>query len=376
MKFTCDTKELSKACQTVSRAVATKTTVPTLEGIKIDADADGISVCGYNLELGITTRISAQSISEEGSTVLDAKTLCNIVKKLPDVHTDISIDEKDTATIESGTTNFTIVGLSAKEFPNIPAVDKKSEVNIPQPVLKSMIQQTLFAISENDSKPMYTGAQLAIENGKLTMVGIDGYRLAVCKETIDYSGANFDFIVPAKTLMEVSRLLSDDANKAVHISVGIRHAIFAIGDYEIFTRLLEGDFLDYKAVLPKQCATSLKVNVQDFAKSVQRVSLLISDKLRSPIVCDFSGTDGTIKLSSNTAMGRASDSIPAEISGEDVHIGFNHKYLADALSHTDCDEVRLQLNSPLSPMVILPDAGDSFVFLVLPVRLRAAGNES
>lgn len=371
MKFTCDTKELSKACQTVSRAAATKASIPVLKGIKIDVKGGKATLCGYNLEVGITTKLDCEGSCADGSTVLDAKILCNIVKKSPDAYTEISTDEKGIATIKSGTAEFSIVGIPAKEFPELPEVEEKSGVDISQPALKSMIQQTLFAISENDSKPMYTGAQLAIENGKFTMVGVDGYRLAVCKEPIDYSGANFDFIVPAKTLMEVSKLLLDDTDKVAHISVAIRHATFTIGDYEIFTRLLEGDFLDYKAVLPKQCTTSLKVNVQDFAKSVQRVSLLISDKLRSPIVCDFSGTDGTIKLSSNTAMGRASDSIPAEISGEDVHIGFNHKYLADALSHTNCDEVRLQLNGPLSPMVVMPDNGDSFLFLVLPVRLKA-----
>lgn len=371
MKFTCKTKELSKACQTVSGAVATRAAAPALEGIKIDVQDGKAALCGYNLEVGITTKLDCEGSCADGSIVLDAKMLSNMAKKAPDSFTTIETDEKGAAIIKSGTAEFSIVGIPAKEFPELPEIEEKSGVDISQPILKSMIQQTLFAVSENDCKPIHTGALFEVSSGELTVVGVDGYRLAICKESIDYSGASFDFVVPAKTLAEISKLLSDDTDKAVHISVGTRHAVFTVGGYEVFTRLLEGEFLDYKAALPKQCTTSLKVDVRGFSKSVQRVSLLINDKLRSPLVCDFSGADGTIKLSSNTAMGKASDSISAEISGEDVHIGFNNKYLADAFSHADCDEVRLQLNGPLSPMVVLPDDGDSFTFLVLPVRLKS-----
>ena len=370
MIFSCSTKELSSACQAVSKAVTTRSDIPALTGIKIDADGAYVTLCGYNLELGITTTIPA-SVQEPGGIVIDAKMLCQMIKRSPESITKISVDSKSMATVQSGTSRFDIVGIPVSEYPELPAVEEKSSIDISQPILRSMIQQTAYAVATNDYKPIFTGVLFEASGGKLVAVGTDGYRLAICKEPINYTGTDFNFVVPAKALSEISKLLSADSDDVVHISVASRGARFSIGAYMVFARLLEGEFLDYKAVLPKQCTTSLKVNVKDFLGSVQRVSLLIDDKVRSPLTCDFSGADSAIKLSSNTAVGKASDSVSAEISGEDVHIGFNNMFLIDALSHTDCDEVRLQLNGPLNPMVITPDDGDSSLFLVLPVRLKS-----
>lgn len=376
MKFTCETKLLSKACQTVARATSTKTSIPALEGIKIDVKSGKATFCGYNLELGITTALQAEGNAEDGSIVLDAKMLCNMAKKLPDFLTTIDANSKGVAIISSGESKFEVAGIPAGKFPALPKIDEKSSVTVTQSVLKDMIHQTIYAVSGNDCKPIHTGAQFTVENSKLTVVGVDGYRLAICKESIDYSGGPFDFVVPKSALTEISKLLSSSPDDMVQVSVGTRHATFTIGDYTIFSRLLEGDFLDWKAAIPTQCSTSLKVDTKSFKDSIERVGLIISDKLRSPIVADFKSADGTITVSSSTAVGRANDSIKAEISGADVRIGFNNKYLIDALSHTECDEVKLQLNGPLSPMVVLPDGGDSFLFLVLPVRLKASGDGS
>lgn len=371
MKFTCETKLLSKACQAVARAAATRASVPALEGIKIDVKDGNATLCGYNLELGITTALKSGGECEDGSIVLNAKMLCDMAKKMPDFLTTIATDEKGIATISSGESKFEVVGIPAGEFPGLPKVDEKSSATIAQPTLKGMIQQTIYAVSENDCKPVHTGAQFTVSDGALTVVGLDGYRLAICKEAIDYSGTPFDFVVPKNALSEISKLLSNSADDAASISVGTRHAVFAVCGYTVFTRLLEGEFLNWKDAIPKECSTSLKVDTKSFKESVERVGLMISDKLRSPVVANFSSADGTITVSSNTAVGRASDSIAAEISGADVKIGFNNKYLIDALSHAECDEVRLQLNGPLSPMAVSPDDGDSFLFLVLPVRLKA-----
>lgn len=371
MKFTCETKLLSRACQAVARAAATKAVVPALEGIKIDVKDGNAAFCGYNLELGITTALKSSGECQDGSIVLDAKMLCNMAKKMPDFLTTIATDEKGIAAISSGESKFEVVGIPAGEFPELPKVDEKSDITIAQPTLKDMIQQTIYAVAQSDAKPVHTGAQFTVSDGELTVVGVDGYRLAICKEAIDYSGTPFDFVVPKNALSEISKLLSNGADDTASISVGTRHAAFTVGDYTVFTRLLEGEFLNWKDAIPKECSTSLKVDTKSFKESVERVGLMISDKLRSPIVANFSSTDGVITVSSNTAVGRASDSISAEISGADVKIGFNNKYLTDALSHAECDEVRLQLNGPLSPMVVLPDDGDSFLFLVLPVRMKS-----
>lgn len=294
MKFTCKTKELSKACQTVARATSTKASIPALEGIKIEVKDGKINLCGYNLELGIVTSLQPEGIFECGSTVLNAKMLCNMAKKLPDFLTTIDADSKGVAIISSGESKFEVVGIPAGEFPALPKIDEKSSVTVTQPVLKDMIHQTIYAVSDNDCKPIYTGAQFTVENSKLIVVGVDGYRLAICKESIDYSGEPFDFVVPKSALAEISKLLSSNPDDMVQASVGTRHATFTVGDYTVFTRLLEGDFLDWKAVIPTQCSTSLKVDTKSFKDSIERVGLIISDKLRSPIVADFKSADGTI----------------------------------------------------------------------------------
>lgn len=373
MKFTCNTKELSKACQTVSRAAATKASVPALEGIKIDVKGDKIRLCGYNLELGITTAMQADGNAEDGTTVLDAKTLCSIVKKLPDSSTTIESATAGKVTISSGAAQFEICGIPASEFPATPEIDIKSSVTLEQPILKSMIHQTIFAVAENDAKPVHTGALLEIESGSITMVGVDGYRLAKCHEAISYSGDSFDFVVPKATLMEISGLLSDDSNKMVTASVDLRHAIFEIGGYEIFTRLLEGEFLDYERCIPESHATEVLVDVKSMLDTVQRVSLIVNDKLRAPLRMSVNEDEkNRIGFECSTAIGAARDEVNAAVTGDALTIGFNGKYLSDALKNVDCDEVRLQFNGPLSSMVILPDAGDSFLFLVLPVRLKAS----
>ena len=371
MKFTCNTKELSKACQTVSKAAATRATVPALEGIKIEVKDDKIRLCGYNLELGITTALQVEGDAEDGMAVLDAKTICNIVKKLPDPSTTIDSVTAEKATISSGAAQFEICGIPASEFPDFPTVDVQNSASIEQSVLKSMIHQTAFAVAESGAKPIHTGALLKIESGSITMVGVDGYRLAKCHEAISYSGNSFDFVVPKETLMEVSSLLSDDSDKMATISVDLRHAIFEIGDYEIFTRLLEGEFLDYERCIPESHATEALVDVKSMLDTVQRVSLIVNDKLRSPLKMVVNeGEKNRIRFECSTTIGLARDELNAEISGDGLTAGFNGKYLSDALKNVGCDEVRLQFNGPLSPMTILPDTGDSFLFLVLPVRLR------
>lgn len=374
MKFTCDTREFSSACQTVARGAVTRSSAPTLEGIKISADDGVVSLCGYNLELGITTRVEPESIVESGAAVLNAKMLCSIVKKLPGGIVEIGTDEKGNAAIASGDARYEIVGMSVDEYPEIPGVGEGKQAEIPQPTLRDMIGQTVFAIDENNmSKPVFSGALFDISDGVLTTVGTDDYRLAICKERIDCTGS-YDFVVPKNTLLEVAKLLEDDPDKSVRITVGARHASFTIGDYTVFTRLLEGEFLDYQKVIPTNYTTSTKISTRAFANSVDRVSIMVSDHLKSPIVCKFNHDDGAINLSCNTAIGRAADSAKAdEMVGGDLTIGFNDHYLLDALNHADCDEVQLQLNGPLSPMVVLPDDGDSFLFMVLPVRLKAEG---
>lgn len=368
MKFKCNTKELSKACQTVSGAVAKKTEVAALEGIKIKASG-GLTLCGYDLEIGITTSIDAK-ILEPGEAVLDAKTFSSIVKKLPNFETEIRVDEKGIVEIRSGDAEFSIVSIPAKEFPKLPEVKEKMAVELSQPLFKNMIHQTLFAVSQGDAKPIMTGEHLEISKGEITLIAMDGYRIAKAHEKISYDGAAFDCTIPQKAMSEIQKLLSDKEETMIQISVGERHVTFKVGEYFIISRLLDGEYFDYRQAIPKAYTTAATISAADLKSSAERVSLMVSDNLRSPLKCTFSSNSDEVKLCTNTALGSASDSVSADITGGTLEIGFNGRYLLDALSHADCDEVRLQLNGPLNPMVVMPDDGDSFLFLVLPVRLK------
>ena len=235
-----------------------------------------------------------------------------------------------------------------------------------------MIKQTIFAVAEGDSKPVHMGTLFEIKDGILTLVSVDGYRLALRREPIQ-ENSELRFVVPGKTLKEVLRLLPPttlDSQETIQISAGMRHIIFNVNNYFIVSRLLEGEFLDYKATIPENSEFDVKISTPKFIESIERVSLLISDRLKSPVKCVFS-SDRTF-LSCNTFMGKSSDEISCTSNlTEDLEIAFNSKYMLDALKNTGCDEINICLNGPLSPIKILPREGNSFLFLVLPVRIKA-----
>ena len=372
MRFACNTKELSKACQTVSRAAAKSANVQALLGVKFSVADGRVGLCGYNLQFGISTLLPVAGAEEDGDTVIEAKTLCNIVKKLPAVSTSIYSDG-NAATIESGNAQYKISAIPAIEFPEAPDIGDVTSVQIPKSKLKDMLHQTLFAVNEaNTLRPVYTGAQLKLADGNLQICGTDGFRAATCKEPIGYEGKPIDCVIPKNSLLEVERLLPDNCGDTLMLAIGARHAVFTVGDYQVFTRLLDGEFGDISKVMTQNFTTSIKVNARDFADSVGRVSVVVNSRFRTPVVCSFKHNGGTIHLQCATQLGKAEDTVhTADFQGGDVEIGFNPQYLADALLHSDCDEVQLQLTDPLRPLVVRPDDGDSFAFLVLPVRLKA-----
>ena len=278
--------------------------------------------------------------------------------------------------LESGASEFSIVGIPADEYPDLPSISDQSSVTLSQSLLKSMtvercvksmIRQTIFAVAESDAKPIHTGTLFEIGGGKIRLISVDGYRLAIREENA-VCEEELSFVVPGKTLGEVSKLLHED-DSMLELRVGRRHIQFLIGDYCVTSRLLEGEFLDYRAAIPQSCTMEVIANTRAFISSVERVSLLITDRLKSPIRCKFDSE--TIRLSCSTPIGRASDEFMAAVSGEPFEMGFNNRYLLDALRNTEGDEVRIQLNGPLSPMKIMPREGNAYLFLVLPVRLKS-----
>ncbi|MFR8003342.1 MAG: DNA polymerase III subunit beta [Hydrogeniiclostridium sp.] len=381
IQLTCDRQQLVEAVSNVQRAVSSKSSVPALEGILLKAEREGMTLCGFDLELGMTTRLPAR-IEESGSVILGARLFSDIIRRLPGDLVKLTVDEKNVTTIESGASEFSIAGMGAEEYPELPSVSGAGEFSVQNDLLKGMIRQTIFAVADSDAKPIHTGTLFELSGGRLRLVSVDGYRLAMREEILTGEGAEgtegmdvpagssgeMSFVVPGKTLTEVMKLLPED-DGTVGIQVGRRHILFTIGSYTVISRLLEGEFLDYRSAIPSACQTEVKVNTREFINSVERVSLLITDRLKSPVRCVF-GED-SIHLSCSTAIGRANDQFSASIQGAGLEMGFNNRYLLDALRNTEGDEVRIQLNGPLSPMKIMPPEGDSYLFLVLPVRLKA-----
>ncbi|MDU6202569.1 MAG: DNA polymerase III subunit beta [Flavonifractor plautii] len=368
MKFSCEKALLQAAISTTSRAVSPKSSIPALEGILLEAGSD-LRLTGYNLETGIRTIVPAD-IREEGTLVLGARLFGEIVRKLPD---DIVTFQAENymVNIKCGMSEFNILGTDPEEFPELPTVEYQNSLILPQSRLKAMISQTLFAVSDNESRPIHTGSLFEVDSEGLTIVSVDGYRLALRHESIDKKeGAEtFSFVVPGAALSEVEKICSD-VDEPASVTQGARHVMFKVGDTMLVSRRLEGEFLAYRQAIPRNNTIHVEGDTRALLSSIDRVSLIISDKLKSPLRCVFDSN--LLKISTKTAIGDAYDECPLSGDGGGLEIGFNNKYLMDALKAAPADKVRLELTTGVSPCVILPTEGEeNFLYMVLPVRLKA-----
>ncbi len=368
MKFSCLRTDLVSAVSNVSRAVSSKASIPALEGVLIKAYNNSLNISGYNLEIGITTDVEA-TIKQEGEIVLSARLFLDIVRRLPEEIVMIETDDRMVTYITCGKVDYQIVGMSSVEYPDLPTFQQTDGITVNAKVLRNMIRQTVYAVSDNNSKPIYTGSLFEISEGVLRIVAIDGFRMAIRSENVD-SESNTSFVVPGKTQLEVLKLITDDEEN-VEIIVGQRHITFKINSYKVISRLIEGTFLDYKSTIPTGEKTELVINTRMMIDSVERMSLLNSERIQSPVRCKFN--ENEIRMSCASAVGRANDVINVPIIGENVEIGFNNRYMLEALKNTDTDEVKMVLNGAVSPIVIKPVKGDSFLSIVVPVRLANEG---
>ena len=366
MKFSCEKALLSAAVSVTSRAVAAKSSIPALEGILIEAGTQ-LKLTGYNLETGIQATVPAE-IKEGGSLVLSARLFGEIVRKMPD---DVVVFTSNgyTVNIKCGLSEFNILATDSEEFPDLPSVDQVNGLTLAQPVMRSMIAQTLFAVSDNESRPVHTGSLFDVDGHNLTVVSVDGYRLALRKEPVESpNNAAFSFVVPGSALSEVEKICSGEGN--ITICQGARHIMFQTGEIVLVCRRLEGEFLPYKNAIPRNNQIKVEVETRALAASIDRVSLIISEKLKSPLRCVFG--DGMVNITTKTAIGDAADRCVIKGDGEGLEIGFNNKYLMDALKYAPADKLRLEFSSGVAPCVILPAEGEEkFVYMVLPVRLKA-----
>ena len=366
MILKCNREKLSEACSVVQRAVPSKSTIPALEGILLSAKDDTLTLSGYDMQMGIKTSINAD-IKKEGAVIINAKLLTDITRRMPGEEVSLECDDKYTVLIKSGEAEYSVMGFADEEYPDMPVVDNGKNAEISGEILKSMIQQTIFAVSQNDSKPVHTGILFEINDSSIRLVAVDGYRLAIRTENV--SGMeSASFVVPGKTLNEISKLIGADEEK-INIKLGGRHIIFDTGDYSIISRLFEGEFLDYRSAIPASAVTTVTVKTRELIDCIERISLMITEQDKSPVRCIFD--DNLIKASCVTARGRGVDSVSADIKGDRIELGVNNRFLLDALrAASDCDEIKIELSGPVSPIKILPKDGEEFIFLVLPVRLK------
>ena len=368
MKFSCEKALLQAAINTTSRAVSPKSSIPALEGILLEADHD-LKLTGYNLETGIRTSVPAD-IQSGGSLVLGARLFGEIVRKLPD---DLVIftAENYMVNIKCGMSEFNILGTDPEEFPELPTVEYQNSLNIQQNKLKSMISQTIFAVSDNESRPIHTGALFEVNDEGLTMVAVDGFRLALRREPVlEKKGSpSFSFVVPGAALSEVEKICGQ-VEEPASVTQGAKHVMFKVGETILVSRRLEGEFLAYRQAIPRNNSIHVTGDTRALLSSIDRVSLMINEKLKSPLHCIFD--ENVLKIRTKTAIGDAADQCPIDGDGGGLEIGFNNRYLMDALKAAPADRVRLELTTSVSPCVILPAEGDeNFLYMVLPVRLKA-----
>ncbi len=366
MKIICDSSEFAKACMNVQRTVSNKSTIPALEGILIEAKEGNIVLTGYDLEVGSKIQMEADVVSE-GRVVLAAKNLCDILRMVPADTVSIDCDERNICKIKSGEAEYSLIGTSANDYPELPTLTKFSPISLNLAVLKDMIRKTIFSVSTGERNPVHTGVKFEVGEGLIVLVAVDGARLAIRRENINYTfdETKLEFVVPAKTLSEILKLNGDEESE-IEILAGERHIIFKYESYEIISRLLEGNFINYKAAIPLTSSTQIKVNTRSLIECIERTSLIITDK-SSPVRCSVE--NGIMKFSSVTAIGTASDKIAAEIEGNSIEIGFNNRFVLDALKVCDEEEIRVEMGSANQPIIIKPLEGEKFFFLILPVRI-------
>ena len=367
MRFTCEKSMLVQGLNIAGRTVAQKSSLSVIEGILCKA-GHGISLTGYNMETAITFDIEAE-VGDPGECILPAKLFGDIIRRLPEGPVTVVVSDDYKVSIRAGYASFTISAESSDDYPELPDVNSGRPIQIPQTKLKELISGTIFAVSENQGRPIHTGVKFEVTQDSITAIAVDGFRLA--RRTYhpeEPTGRELSFVVPAQALKEVEKIVTDSEDMA-SFTLGPKHILYQIGNATLVCRLLDGEFLDWRKVVPTNCPIQLVAHVSDLASSVERVGLIVSEKYKSPVRCVFSHNE--LLMRTNTTIGAAEDKCAIAGDGKELEIGFNVRYLADALKVIPSEEVTMELTNGLSPIVLTPvDDKYDFAYMVLPVRIK------
>ena len=368
MKLICSKASLLKGVSIVSKAVPSRTTMPILNCILIDASANEIKLTANDMELGIETVIEGE-IVERGIIALDAKFFSEIVRKLPDNDVVIESDDTFQTTITCEKAKFNIVGKSGEDFSYLAYIEKNESISISQFTLKDVVRQTIFSIADNDTNRLMTGELFEINENRLRVVSLDGHRISIRNIELKESYSPLKVVVPGKTLQEISKILTGEAEDMVDIFFADNHILFEFDETKVVSRLIEGEYFHIDQMLSSDYDTKVKINKREFLNCIDRATLLIREGDKKPIILNIQ--DGSLQLKINSFVGSMNEEIEIEKEGKDLLIGFNPKFFIDALRVIDDEEVTLYMVNPKAPCFIKDDAG-TYVYLILPVNFNAA----
>lgn len=368
MKFTCNQQTLTKALNVVSKAVTSRTTIPILKGILLSVDDNNnLTLSASDLDITIEENIQVED-SEKGSVVVMSKLFSDIIRKLPNDNVHIELNE-DNIIIKCINSEFKIVGLPADEFPSINnSIDKEEFIIFDKNIIKEMIRKTSFAASVDESKGIITGILIELEKTQLNMVAIDGYRMAVTREAMINENEK-NVIISAKILNEISKIISetDDSSEEIKLLINDKKAVFLFDNIKVILRLLDGEFIKYKDVLPKNNNINVIIKKSYFMDSIERASLLSKEGKNNLIKFDIKDT--IITITSKSEEGNVKEEVIVNKTGDDIEIGFNAKYVLDVLKSIDDDEIEMTFNTSITPCIVRPLEGNKYEYLILPVRI-------
>ena len=365
MRFKCNAHALIDGLQIVVRALPGRTTNAILEGVLIESEADGIVLTCSDERITIITHIEAE-VQEPGRGVVPGKLFNEVVRRLSDGDIDISMNERNMFTVRGSGSRTNIAGQDADLYPGLPVLDDEREISLPQDLLKDMIQKTEFAIAVEDMREVLTGGLLEIQNGDITMVGLDGFRMALKRSKCADVAEDFSAIIPGGALGDIGKLLSDAPEAFANLSFGGNKLHIRLDKTEIYVILLEGAYIKYRQILPKSFATRVVVDLDVFRKSVDRAALIAREGNNNLLVLKIGG--GEMAIESRSEIGDVFEKLEVQKEGADVNIAFNVKYLIDVVRYIDAEQLVMNLNNAISPCIMHPADDPDYIHLVLPVR--------
>ena len=372
MKIVCEKEKLLKGINSVVRGVPTRTTMPILEGILIQTNDNELKLTSYDLELGIEYTMECE-VKEEGNTVVNSVMFSEIIRKLPDTDISIELNENNLLVIECEGSLYKLSTMNPDEFPELPKIVIENSIETDQTVLKNMIRKTIFAVSIEENRPIFTGCLFEVINNSLNVVAIDGFRMGWVSNKLSSASNNFKAVIPGKTLNEVNKIILDSFDN-IKIGVSKNQAIFEMENCKIVTRLLDGEFLNYASVIPSNWDTRIRVNKNYLQNCFERVSLISSSSIEKekkyPV--KISIDVGKILISCTNQTGDAKEEIYTETEGKELEIGVNPKYFLDALKAIDDEEIFISFGTNISPCVIKPvdETSKDYTYMILPIRMK------